>query len=211
MLAPWKENCEKSRQGIIKKQRHHFADIGLSSQCYGFSSSHVWMWELDCEESWAPKNWWFWTVVLEKTPENPLDCKEIQPVHPQGDQSWVFIGRTDAKAETSILWPPNGKSWLIGKHPDAERDWGQEEKGTRGWDGWLPPLTLRLCSAPILTVVTGQSLDFLLFSSQATFQSSMQVLPLWRNRKALLFYLPLLWNWLENTSLLLGQFKKMFP
>ena len=88
------------------------------------------MWELDCEESWAPKNWCFWTVVLEKTLESPLDCKEIQQVHPKGDQSWVFIGRTDAEAETPILWPPHVKSWLIGKDPDAGRDWGQEEKGT---------------------------------------------------------------------------------
>ena len=100
------------------------------------------MWELDCEEGWVPKNWCFWTVVLEKTPENPLDSKEIQPVHPKGDQSWVFIGRTDAKAETPILWPPDAKSWLIGKDPDAGRDWGQEEKGTTedemaGWHHWL--------------------------------------------------------------------------
>ena len=88
------------------------------------------MWELDCEESWALKNWCFWTVVLEKTLESPLDCKEIQPVHPRGDQSWVFIGRTDAKAETPVLWPPHVKSWLIGKDSNAGRDWGQEEKGT---------------------------------------------------------------------------------
>ena len=87
------------------------------------------MWELDCEESWAPKNCCFWTVVLVKTLESPLDCKEIQPVHPKGNQSWVFVGSTDAEAETPILWPPEGKSWLIGKYPDAERDWGQEEKG----------------------------------------------------------------------------------
>ena len=87
-------------------------------------------WELDCEESWAPKNWCFWTVVLEKTLESPLDCKVIQPVHPKGDQPWVFIGRTDAEAETPILWPPHAKSWLIGKDPDAGRYWGQEEKGT---------------------------------------------------------------------------------
>ena len=86
------------------------------------------MWELDCEESWALKKWCFWTVVLEKILESPLDCKEIQPVHPKGDQSWVFIGRTDAKVETPILWPPDVKSWLIGKGPDAGRDWGQEEK-----------------------------------------------------------------------------------
>ena len=91
---------------------------------------HVWMWELDCEESQALKNWCFWTVVLEKTLESPLDCKEIQPVHPEGDQSWVFIGRTDVEAETLILWPPHAKSWLIGKEPDAGRDWEQEEKGT---------------------------------------------------------------------------------
>ena len=95
------------------------------------------MWELDCEESWAPKNWYFWTVVLEKTLESPLDCKEIQPVHPKGDQSWVFIGRTNAKAETPILWPPHAKSWLIGKDPDARRYWGQEKGMTEdemaGW------------------------------------------------------------------------------
>ena len=100
------------------------------------------MWELDCEESWAPKNWCFWTVVLEKTLESPLDCKEIQPVHPKGDQSWVFIGRPDVEAETPILWPPDVKSWLIGKDPDAGKDWGQKEKGTIedemvGWHHWL--------------------------------------------------------------------------
>ena len=100
------------------------------------------MWELDCEESWAPKNWCFWTVVVEKTLESPLDCKEIQPVHPKGDQSWVFIGKTDAEAETPILWSPDVKSWLIGKDPDAGKDWGQEEKGTtRGWDDWMASLT----------------------------------------------------------------------
>ena len=126
----------------IKKQTYYFANKGLSSQGYGFSSGHVWMWVLDCEESWAPKNWCFWTVMLEKTLVSPLDCKEIQPVHPKGDQSWVFIGRTDAEAETPILWPPDAKSWLIGKDPDAGRDWGQEEKGTTedemaGWHHWL--------------------------------------------------------------------------
>ena len=98
-----------------------------TSQSYDFSSSHVWMWELDCEESWVPNNWCFWTVVLEKTLESPLDCKEIQPVHLKGDQSWLFIGRTDAEAETPILWPPHVKSWLIVKDPDAGRNWGQEE------------------------------------------------------------------------------------
>ena len=100
-----------------------------SGQGYGFSSGHVWMWESDCEESWAPKNWCFWTVVLEKTLESPLDCKEIQPVHPTGGQSWVFIRSTDVEAETPVLWPPHAKSWLTGEDPDAGRDWGQEEKG----------------------------------------------------------------------------------
>ena len=100
------------------------------------------MWELDCEESWALKNWCFWTVVLEKTLESPLDCKEIQPVHSEGDQPWDFFGRNDAKAETPVLWPPHGKSWLIGKESDAGRDWEQEEKGTIenemvGWHHWF--------------------------------------------------------------------------
>ena len=109
---------------------------------YGFSSGHVWMWDLDCEESWAPKDWCFWTVVLEKTLESPLDCKEIQPVHSEGDQPWDFFGRNDAKAETPVLWAPHAKSWLTGKDSDAGRDWGQEEKGTTGdemagWHHWL--------------------------------------------------------------------------
>ena len=106
------------------------AKKGPSSQGYGFSCGHVWIWELNCEESWVPKNWCFWTVVLEKTLESPLDFKEIQSVHPKGDQSFVFIGRTDAEAETPIFWLPHKKSWLIGKDSDAGRDWGQEEKGT---------------------------------------------------------------------------------
>ena len=114
----------------IKKQRHYFANKGPSSQGYGFSSSPVWMWKLYYKESWAPKNWCFWTVVLEKTLESPLYCKQIQPVHSKGNQSWIFIQRTDAEAETPILWPPNAKSWLTGKDPDAEKDWRQEEKGT---------------------------------------------------------------------------------
>ena len=124
-----KESYDQPRQHI-KKQRRYFASKGPSSQCYGFSSSYVWMWELDYKESWAPKNWCFWTVMLEKTLESPLDCKEIQPAHPKGDQSWVFIGRTDVVAETPILWPPDVKSWFIWKDPDAGKDWGQEEKGT---------------------------------------------------------------------------------
>ena len=135
---------------LIKKQRHYFANKGPSSQGYGFFTGHVWMLELDHKESWAPKNWCFWTVVLEKTLESPLDCKEIQPVHPK-DQSWVFIGRTDVETETPILWPPDAKSWLIGKDPDAGKDWGHEEKGMTedemvGWHhqldghgfGWTP-------------------------------------------------------------------------
>ena len=116
-----------------------------------YSSSHIWMWELDHKESWAPKNWCFWTMVLEKTLESPLDCKEIQPVYSKGDQSWVCIGRTDAEAETPIVWPPDAKTWLIGKDPDAGKDWRQEEKGMTedemvGWHhrlnghefGWTP-------------------------------------------------------------------------
>ena len=113
----------------ILKSRH-IADKCPSSQGYGFSSGHVWMWELDCEEGLAPKNWCFWTVVLEKTLESPLDCKEVQAVHSEGDQPWDFFGRNDAKAETPVLWPPHAKSWLIGKDSDTGRDWGQEEKGT---------------------------------------------------------------------------------
>ena len=122
----------------IKKQRHYFANKVLSSQRYRFSVGHVWMLELDCEETWAPKNWCFWTVVLEKTLESPMDCKEIQPVLPKENQSWIFIGRTDAEAETPIFWPPDAKSWLIGKAPDAGKDWRWEEKGTTEDDmiGW---------------------------------------------------------------------------
>ena len=141
MLTPWKGSYDQPRQHI-KKQRHYFANKGPSSQGYGFSSGHAWMWELDCEERWVPKNWCFWTVVLYKTLESPLDCKEIQPVHPKGDQSWDFFGRNDAEAETPVLWPPHVKSWLIGKDSDAGRDWGQEEKRTTedeiaGWHHWL--------------------------------------------------------------------------
>jgi len=120
----------------------YFVNKGPSSQGYGFSSSHVWMWEMDYKESWMPNNWCFWIVVLQKTLESPLDCKEIQLVHPKGDQSWVFIGRTDADTETPILWPPDVKNWLIWKDSDARKDWGQEEKETTedemvGWHHWL--------------------------------------------------------------------------
>ena len=141
MFSLWKKRYDQPRQHI-KKQRLYFANKGPSSQGYGFSTSHVWMWELDCEESWAPKNWCFWTVVLEKTLESLLDCKEIQPVHPKGDQSWVFTGRTDAEAEAPILWPADVKNRLAGKVPDARKDWRQREKGTTEgemirWSHWL--------------------------------------------------------------------------
>ena len=128
MLTTWKESYDQPRQHI-KKQRHYFANKGPSSQGYGFYSSHVWMCELDHKESWASKNWCFWTVVLEKTLESPLDSKEIQPVNPKGNQFWIFIGRPNAEAETPLLWPPDEKKWLIGKDPDAGKAWRQEEKG----------------------------------------------------------------------------------
>ena len=124
----------------IKKQRHYFANKDLSSQGYGFPSSHVRMWELDYKEGWAPRNLCFWTVVLEKPLESPLDCKEIQPVHPKGNQFWIFIGRTDIEAETPILWSPDVKNWLIWKGPDFGKDWRQR---TRGWQRmrWLDGIT----------------------------------------------------------------------
>ena len=124
----------------IKKQRHYFANKGPSSQSFGFSSSHVCMWQLDYKESWALKNWCFWTVVLE-TLENPLDCKEIKPVHPKRNQSWIFTGRTDAEAETPILWSPDAKNQLIWKDPDAGKDWRREKGTTEAemvrWHHWL--------------------------------------------------------------------------
>ena len=137
-IAPWKKSYDQLRQHI-KKQRHYFVNKGSSSQGYGFSSSHVWMLELDYKESWVPKNLCFWTVVLEKTLESPLDCKEIQPVYPKENQSWIFIGRTDAEAETPILWPPDAKSWLIGKDPDV----GKTEGRRKGWQRtrWLDGIT----------------------------------------------------------------------
>ena len=149
MLAPWKKSYNKQQR--IKKQRRYFANKGPSIQSYGFSSSHVWMWELDYKESWGLKNWCFWGVVLEKTLESPLDSKEIKPVNPKGNQSWIFIGRTDSEAETPILWPLDAKNWLIGKDPDSGKDWRQEEKRATedemvGWHhqlnghgfGWTP-------------------------------------------------------------------------
>ena len=125
----------------MKNQRHYFADKGLSTQSYGFPSSHVWTWELDYKENWAPKNWFFWTVVLEKTLESPSGSKEIKLFNPKGNEPWIFIGRTDAEAEAPILWLPNAKNWLIGKDPDSDKDWGQEERVTEdevvGWHHWL--------------------------------------------------------------------------
>ena len=129
MLAPWKKRYDQATQHI-KRQRHHLADKVPSSQSYDFSSSHVWMWEFDCEEGWAPKNWCFWTVVLEKTLESPLDCKEIESIHPKGNQPWIYIRRTEAEAESPVLWPPDVKSWLIRKDSDSVKDWRREEKGT---------------------------------------------------------------------------------
>ena len=117
-------------------------DKDPSFKSYGFSSSHVCMWELDHNKGWVPKNWCFWTVLLKKTLKSPLDCKEIKTVNPKWNQSWVFIGRTDDKAEAPILWPPDVKNWLIGKDPDAGKDWRQEE-GLTGWDGWMASLTQR--------------------------------------------------------------------
>ena len=136
MFAPWKKSYDKSRQSI-KNQRHYFAHKGPYSQSCGFSSSHVWLWVLDYKESWVLQIWWLWAVVLEKTLESPLDCK-IKLVHPKGNQSWIFIGRTDAEAEAPILWPSDVKSWLTGKDPDTGKDWRREEKGMRedemvGW------------------------------------------------------------------------------
>ena len=126
----------------IKKQTYYFANKGPSSQGYGFSSSHVRMWELDYKESWVLNNWCFWTVVLEKTLESPLDTKETQPVHSKGNQTWIFIGRTDAEAETPILWPPDVKNWLIWERPWC---WKRLKVGGEGddrrWDGWMASLT----------------------------------------------------------------------
>ena len=140
----FEEKLWQSRQ-CIKKQKYHFADKGPYSQSYGFSNSHVQMWEFVHKEGWTPKKWCFQIMMLKNTLESPLDCKEVQPVHPEGNQSWVFIGRTDVEAETPILWPPDAKSWFIWKDPDAGKDWGQEENGTAedemaGWHHWLNAL-----------------------------------------------------------------------
>ena len=128
---PWKESYDKTRQ-YIKRQRHHFANKGPCSQSYGFSSGHVRMRELDHKEGWTPKHWCFWAVVLEKTLESPLDCKEIKLVNPKGNQPWIFIGRTDAEVEAPIIWPPDAKTRLIGKDPDA----GKIEGKRKRWKQW---------------------------------------------------------------------------
>ena len=140
MLAPWKKSYDQHRQHI-KKQRHYFANKGPSNQSYGFSSSYVWMWELEYKENWVLKNWCFWTVVLKKTLESPLDCKEIKPVNPKGNQSWIFTGRTEAEAETPILWLPDAKNWLIGKDPYARKDWRQRRRRERKRMRWLDGIT----------------------------------------------------------------------
>ena len=136
MLAPWKKSYDQPRQHI-KKQRYYFPDKGLSSQSYSFSSCHVWIWELDYKESWAPKNWCFWIVVREKTLENPLDCKDIKPVNPKGNQFWIFIERTDAEAEAPILWPPDAESTHWKRPWCWERLKAGGEGDDRGWDGWM--------------------------------------------------------------------------
>ena len=135
------ERYDELRQ-YVKKQRHYFANKNPSSQSYDFFSSHVWMWELDYKQSWAPENWCFWNMVLDETLESPLDFREIQPVNPKGSQPCIFIGRTDDETEAPILWPSDVKSWFIGKDPGARKDWRQEEKGmtedeTVGWHHWL--------------------------------------------------------------------------
>ena len=135
-LALWKKSYDKPRWRI-KKQRCYFANKGPYGQSYGFSTSHVWMWELDHEEGWAPKNWCFQTVVLEKTLESPLDCKEIKSINLKGNQLWMFIGRTDAEAEALILWPRYAKSQLIGKDLDAGREKAGGDGDNRRWDGWM--------------------------------------------------------------------------
>ena len=131
MFALWKKSYDEPRQHI-KKQRHYFANKGPSGQSYAFSSSHVWMWELDHKESHMPKNWCFWIVTL----ESPLDCKGIQPVHPKGNHSWIFIGRTDVEAETLILWPPDVKNWFTGRDLDARKDWRQKGMTEDEMVGW---------------------------------------------------------------------------
>ena len=160
----------------IKKQRHYFADKGPCSQSYlDFSNSQVWMWELDHKEGWAPKDWCFWTVVLEKTLESPLDCREMQPVHPKGDQSWIFIGRTDAEAETPILWPADAKNWLIGK------DRGREEKGATE-EEMVDSITQRLEPSRFVIFISFSFLTLVLRAKSLSFpfvSKTVDRMPLW--------------------------------
>ena len=142
MLAPWKKKAMTNLDSVFKKQRHHFADNGPFSQGYGLYSSHVQMWELDNKEGRAPKNWCFWTVVLEKTLESPLESKEIKSVNLKENQPWILFGRTDAEAEALIFWPPDVNSWFIGKDPDAGKYWRLKERRAIedemvGWHHWL--------------------------------------------------------------------------
>ena len=141
MLAPWKKSYDQPGQHI-KKQRHYFTNKDPSSQTYGFSSSHEWMWELYNKESWRLKNWCFWTVVLEKILERSLEYKKIKPINPKGTQSWIFIGRTDAEAETTIVWPPDGKNWLLEKTLMLGKIGGQQ--GMRWLDGITDTMDMRL-------------------------------------------------------------------
>ena len=144
MFVPWKKSYDQPTQPI-KNQRQYSANKSLSTQIFGFSSSHVWMWQLDYRANWTPKNWFFWTVVLEKTLVSPLDCSENQPVHPKGNQSWIYIGRTDVEAETPIFWQPDVKNSLIWKDPDAGKDWRQEETGMAEWlDGITDSMDMSL-------------------------------------------------------------------
>ena len=161
MLAPWKKSYDKPSvyscsvvyhvwlfvtpmdcghdkpRHYIKKQRHHFANKSARNQSYGFSCYHIWMWELDHKEGWAPKNWWFWTVVLKKTPESPLDSKETKPDNPKGNKLWIIIGKTDTEVETRILWLSDGKNWLLKRCWFWEELKAGPEGGDRGWDSWM--------------------------------------------------------------------------
>ena len=141
MFAPCKKGYDKRRKHI-QNQSHYFANKDLYSQ--SFSCSHVWLWELDHKEGWAPKNWYFWTVMLEKTLESPLNSKEIKPVNPKGNESWIFIGRSDAESETPIFWAPDAENWLIGKDPDFAKDWQQEQKRMRWLDGITDSMDMNL-------------------------------------------------------------------
>ena len=155
MFLPWKESMTNS---ILKSRGITLPSKVLLVNAMVFPCSHVWMWELDYKESWVLKNWCFWTEVLKKTLESPLDCKEIQQVHPKGDKSWVFIGRTDAEAQTPILGTPDANNWLIWKYPDSGKGWRQEEKGMTEEEmaGWYHHLNGRVCVNPRIWWWTGR-------------------------------------------------------